>query len=118
MLFRNSPHPLGSIFQLCGKSNMSVLGTLNYPDPQLPFDPGNLFVYTFTDNKLPQIYCPAAARVSVQIIVYDVPSPERMQYLSVRPISLALTESESRHDQASTRLDPVYAEEEEERVRV
>ena len=114
MLFRNSPHPINRLFQLCGKSHLCVLGTLNYPDPPSFFNPAQLYVYTFAGSRLPQVYCPHTAGIAMQIILFDLPDPSHMEYMSLRPISLALGEKQTVKDVS---MDGFDAEEEEERLR-
>ncbi len=87
--FRSSPRPVAQLLQLCGNSSIHVLGTVNPVAHGNYFDPNHLLAYT--DSSLfPRIYCPKDFKISVQIIIFDRPSPTRMQYLSLSPISLAL----------------------------
>jgi phosphatidylinositol N-acetylglucosaminyltransferase subunit Q len=90
ILFRNSPHPVDRIFSLCGNPCLSALGTVNHPQPPRAFDPTLLAFHTEPSSKWPEVFCPRAAGVSVQIITYDQPLPIKMQYMSLTPISLAL----------------------------
>ncbi|KAJ6167017.1 hypothetical protein N7470_002464 [Penicillium chermesinum] len=92
ILFRNSPHPIARIFNLCGRSQMHVLGTMNPNDPPTSFNPSNLYVTTRSSSKrqIPRIYCPPEANLSVQVIMFQRPHPTRMEYMSLDPISLAL----------------------------
>ena len=91
-LLRNSPHPVGRLLQLCGNTSVRVLGTVN-PSPDaisqstLPF-----LIYTNYASPFPQITCPSDPGVAIQIIIFDRPSPTRMQYLSLSPIPLSLGE--------------------------
>lgn len=85
-LFRNAPHPITRIFELCGKSSMDVLGIAN--SPQIPIEPLQMHVTTGHAHKVPQITCARAA--TIQIVMFDRPLPNRMQYISLNPISLAL----------------------------
>ncbi|KAJ0274430.1 hypothetical protein COL940_009311 [Colletotrichum noveboracense] len=91
-LFRNSPHPVNSIYERCGHGAMHVLGLTN-PSDAVVLDP-SLFVATTPANaKAPRITC--ARALSIQIILYDRPRPSRMQYISLNPISLALGNKEA-----------------------
>ncbi|TQS37872.1 hypothetical protein Golomagni_01639 [Golovinomyces magnicellulatus] len=85
-LVRNVSHPLSRIFELCGKSSMQVLGVANSPDTEVE----NLQVHVITSpgNELPQVFCARAS--TIQIIVFERPLPNKMQYVSLDPISLAL----------------------------
>ena len=69
---------------------MHVLGTLNHPNPPTSFDPGHLLLFTLPGYTMPKVYCPPTRGTNVQIILFDRPSPHRMQYMSLRPISLVL----------------------------
>ncbi|KAK6592580.1 N-acetylglucosaminyl transferase component [Botrytis cinerea] len=85
-LFRNASHPIERIYELCGQSSLQVLGLTNSPEAEVD----NLQIRATTGSayKLPQISC---ARASTnQIVVFDRPQPNRMQYISLKPISLAL----------------------------
>ena len=69
---------------------MSVLGTVNPTVPASGFNFSHLIAYTNPTKSFPIIYCPQSCNVSVQIIVFDRPSPHRMQYMSLEPMSLVL----------------------------
>lgn len=88
--FRSCPHPMGQLLQLCGNSAILVLGTVNSVAPETSFDPRHLLAYTDIITPFPRVFCPKESRTSLQIIIFDRPSPTRMQYLSLSPISLAL----------------------------
>lgn len=90
VLFRNSPHPLGQLLHLCGHSSMQVLGTVNSVTGGGTFESNHLLAYSDNLSPFPMIVCPHDQRISVQIIIFDRPSPTRMQYMSLSPISLAL----------------------------
>lgn len=65
---------------------MYVLGLTNTPDTEVE----NLQMHACTGPglKVPQISCARAS--TIQIIMFDRPLPNRMQYISLDPISLAL----------------------------
>lgn len=90
VLFRRSPHPVGQLLHLCGNSSMRVLGTVNSATRGDSFESNHLLAYTDSSSPFPRIICPHDPRKSVQIIIFDRPSPTRMQYMSLSPISLAL----------------------------
>ncbi|KAL8341470.1 hypothetical protein RB601_005571 [Gaeumannomyces tritici] len=86
-LLRSAPHPVSRIFELCGQSSMQVLGLSNSPDaPEL--DSSWIRVTTGPRISIPRITCTRAS--SFQIILFKRPSPLRMQFVSLSPISLAL----------------------------
>lgn len=118
MLFRNSPYPIGRMFQHCARSNLSVLGTFNYPELPTAFNPLRLSAYIFQGSKVPQIFCPATTNIAVQIVMFDQPDPERMQYISLHPMSLALVEKQRRIENSSRHFAQTDVEEEEENMRV
>ncbi|KAH8697055.1 N-acetylglucosaminyl transferase component Gpi1 [Talaromyces proteolyticus] len=95
ILFRNCPHPMAQLFMLCGKSAMHVLGTTNPPQSPATFNAGHLSVVTSPSFKIPRIFCPPEANVSVQVIMFNRPHPTRMQYMSLNPISLALADKQA-----------------------
>lgn len=69
---------------------MHVLGSIDAPNRTEFFNRSHLCLYTEPFSALPLVFCPQQANISVQVITYQRPSPARMQYLSLRPISLAL----------------------------
>ncbi|UQC81006.1 N-acetylglucosaminyl transferase component, partial [Colletotrichum lupini] len=91
-LFRNSPHPVNSIYERCGHNAMHVLGLTN-PSEAVVLDPSLFIATTPAGAKSPRIAC--AKALSIQIILYDRPRPSRMQYISLNPISLALGNKEA-----------------------
>lgn len=84
-LFRNAKHPIGRIFDLCGQCAIHVLGAVNNPALD---DPNQINAITSHGDRVPRISC-AKAR-TIQIIMFNRPLPNRMQYISLTPISLAL----------------------------
>ena len=89
-LLRNSPHPMRQMYDLCGNSSLHVLGSVNSTNPTRSFDPNHLLAYTEASSPFPSVFCPRTCNVSVQIILFDRPSPRQMQYMSLSPISLVL----------------------------
>lgn len=69
---------------------MHVLGTTNSVAKPANFD--RLQLHAFTDHSfpLPRISCPSNSDITIQVIIFDRPSPARMQYMSFTPIELAL----------------------------
>ena len=49
-----------------------------------------LSMHTIARNKSPKIDCVQEANITIQIIIFDRPDPKRMQYLSLKQISLVL----------------------------
>ncbi|KAL6252594.1 pig-Q [Rhinocladiella similis] len=114
-LFRNSPYPVVRIFQLCARTNMHVLGTLNYPDLPDFFEPSKICAFTVPGAKQPYIYCPPESGLSMQIVLFDPPNPTQMQYMSLEPMSLALGRTAQRPRWLA---DEVEIQEEKEKDRV
>lgn len=85
-LFRNASHPITRIYELCGQSSMQVLGLAN--SPQVEVENLQMHATTRPSLKVPQISCARAS--TIQIIMFDRPLPNRMQHISLNPISLAL----------------------------
>ena len=114
ILYRHSPHPLPRIFRLCGTKELRVLGTTNPAHKPMAFNPGHLYAYTDPLSPFPQIYCPVERKVAVQVIIFDRPSPTKMQYMSLHPISLALGDKPSQggvslFSSSSTKVDAAKA---------
>jgi phosphatidylinositol glycan class Q protein len=76
---------------------LQVLGTLN-PEraPSLTFDPSSIQVYYRPGYPVPQVHCPGERSISLQIVTFDRPNPYGMQYLSLTPISLTLSDAQER----------------------
>lgn len=90
-LYRKSPHSAVRLFELCGQSALHVLGNVNEPaTPTETFDPSHIYAYTQKTSRYPRIHCPSSSGIAIQVILFERPHPHRMQYLSLRPISLAL----------------------------
>jgi phosphatidylinositol glycan class Q protein len=92
ILFKDSPHPIPKILELCQKEQLQVLGTTNSPNKPTSFDRSNISLYTDGGSVGPRVYCPKEHGISVQIVTYIKPEPTRMQYMSLDPISLALAD--------------------------
>lgn len=78
------------MYQLCGTTSLQVLGTVNPRVHSSGFDPNHLLAYTEASGSLPLVFCPKACNISVQVIMFERPSPYRMQYMSLNPIPLIL----------------------------
>lgn len=109
-LFRSASHPITRIYELCGQSSMHVLGLANSPSVEV--DHLQMHATTKPGLKVPQISCARAS--TIQIIMFDRPLPNRMQYISLDPISLALGDKVEKtiHEPGS-----VDAEEEKEELK-
>jgi len=109
-LFRNALHPISRIYELCGPSSMHVLGLANTPDVEV--DTLQMHATTGPSLKVPHISCARAS--TIQIIMFGRPLPNRMQYISLNPISLALGD---KAEMAIHAPDSVDAEEEREEIK-
>jgi phosphatidylinositol glycan class Q protein len=89
-LLRHSPHSIQELLQRCGHDSVHALGCTNPKSSPGQSDAKLLTVYTEPSSRLPRLHCPANTLTTIQFIVYDRPHPTRMQYLSLKPISLAL----------------------------
>ncbi|KAL2788472.1 N-acetylglucosaminyl transferase component-domain-containing protein [Aspergillus keveii] len=118
ILFRNSPHPVPRIFGLCGRSSMHVLGSTNSREPPTAFNSSHLFVATNSACKVPRIYCPPEANISIQVIMFHRPDPTRMEYMSLSPISLALEDKVLAADKPDAGFDKASVGEGVEKARV
>ena len=72
---------------------MHVLGTTNPICKPTTFDRLHLSVHIDLVSGIPRIFCPGEYKLAVQVVLFDRPSPTRMQYLSLNPISLALSDT-------------------------
>ncbi len=103
-LFRNAKHPIARIYELCGQPAVHVLGAVNNPSQA---DPYHINATTSLSSRIPHISC-AKAR-TIQIIMFSRPLPNRMQYISLSPISLALGD---KAEQIRNPTDSMEAEDE------
>ena len=69
---------------------MQVLGTLNPTSTPPTFNPEHLVLNTSPGSFIPSVHCPQFGNITAQIILFDRPSPYRMQYMSLTPIPLVL----------------------------
>ncbi|KAL1961264.1 hypothetical protein VTO42DRAFT_3210 [Malbranchea cinnamomea] len=117
ILYRNCPHPISRIFGLCGRPALHVLGTTNPPEMHTAFNPAHICAITDSKSRVPRIYCPPETKLSIQVIMFNRPNPKRMQYMSLRPIPLALGDKHTYLDKSGDMLDSTEAVEEEARLR-
>jgi phosphatidylinositol glycan class Q protein len=89
---------------------MHVLGLANTPEADV--EPLQMHATTGPGLREPQISCARAA--TIQIIMFERPLPNRMQYISLDPISLALGDQAEKTVHAPGSVD---AEEEKEEMR-
>lgn len=78
------------MLHLCQTSSMHVLGTVNPSISPQAFDPKLIVAYTELSSPFPRVASPNDSVITIQIIIFERPSPRRMQYLSLDPISLVL----------------------------
>lgn len=97
---------------------MSVLGTLNHPDPPSTFELTKICAFTISGARRPYVYCPPETGLALQIVLFDPPNPTQMQYMSLEPISLALGRDHPSTREPFYKSDEVEIQEEKERQRV
>ncbi|KAF3893948.1 N-acetylglucosaminyl transferase component [Trichophyton interdigitale] len=118
ILYRNSPHPISRIFGLCGKPVMHVLGSTNAAEVPTAFTTSHIHVTTSPSTGVPLIYCPPNVKLPLQVIMFNRPHPTKMQYMSLRPIPLALGDKHTTFDKGGgeATLDEVEVAEREARA--
>ncbi|KAI1173348.1 n-acetylglucosaminyl transferase component GPI1 [Nemania sp. FL0916] len=89
ILLRNSRHSIARISELCGPASMHVLGLTNAA-PDATLDPSWVQATIYPSEPLPQVACSKAS--TIQTILFDRPDPHRMQYISLTPIALSLSD--------------------------
>lgn len=109
-LFRGAKHPMSRIYALCGQSSMQILGLSNSPNGEV--DTLQVQALIGSNSKIPQISCARAS--TIQIVMFERPLPNRMQYISLHPISLAIGDGTERSFLPPGSLD---AEEEKEELK-
>jgi phosphatidylinositol glycan class Q protein len=111
-LLRNSAHNVQQLLQRCNHSSLRALGVVN---PTTATGPLNATLPTFYidgETRQPCLRSDKTTRAVIQVIIYDRPLPSRMQYLSLKPITLAL-DDKIRHPS----WDSAFEEEQKERDR-
>ena len=96
---------------------MHVLGMVN-PAAEVISASSQLLAYTEPSSPFPRISCSDKSRIPVQIIIFDRPSPKRMQYMSLEPISLALEDKSLKVEPTADTTKFNGIEEADERIRV
>lgn len=84
---------------------MHVLGSTNPAEVSSTFTPSHIYATTSPSSKVPRIYCPPETKISLQVIMFRRPHPTRMQYMSLRPIPLALGDKHANIEKAGEALD-------------
>ena len=84
-----------SILEHCGPSPLRILGTLNHRNAW-DLDSPQLFAFTIASSGTVNIQRDVKGQTGVQIISYQRPDPSRMQFMSLRPISLSIQEKAER----------------------
>lgn len=64
--------------------------------------PQYIHAFTKESTPYPRIFCPRSSGITLQVILYETPHPRQMQYLSLNPISLALSERASEEQKVET----------------
>ncbi|KAI0414337.1 n-acetylglucosaminyl transferase component GPI1 [Xylaria grammica] len=98
ILLRNAPHSVARIFELCGQASMHVLGLINTGPGVVP-DPSWVQATTYSSKPLLRVSCTKAS--TIQTILFDRPNPLRMQYISLNPIALSLSDEHRTLDAGS-----------------
>ncbi|KAI8939692.1 hypothetical protein NX059_003449 [Plenodomus lindquistii] len=115
-LLRHSPYDVDELFRRCGQSSLHVLGCVNPTLPPSQNNPRHFLLYTHPALRFPRLHHVDDANVATQVIIYDRPHPTRMQYLSLKPISLALGDK-TRVAQWDTAFEALDEADEQERAR-
>lgn len=105
-LLRHSTHDVHELLKKCQHSSLRVLGCVNPPTLPRGFDPHLIATYTDTTTRFPRVYCPVETHLTLQIILYDRPHPTQMQYISLKPMTLALGDK-TNAEQWDSALDDV-----------
>lgn len=117
-LFRSRPQSAATTADLCDRSIMHVLGTLNQRELPTAFDFSRIAVYMNAQTPRPQVFCPAELGIAIQIVMFDPPNPTKLQYMSQQAISLSLDDhSRTRFTNIPGQRDEIEEEEEQERKR-
>jgi len=96
---------------------MHVLGSTNPATHSSISDLDLIVAYTEPSRRFPRVSCPKEEYLTVQIIMFDRPSPRRMQYMSSDPISLVLADKSLVEDSFYSPFDEEKIEAENIRVK-
>ena len=89
---------MNQLLDRCGNLKLEVLGTLNGKQQGVEFDPSHLYATTVRKGRSPTIWCPDDIGITLQVLIFERPDPNRMQYLSLSPIPLTLGETRPEMD--------------------
>lgn len=87
-LYRNAPHPARHILDRCGPASLQVIGVINPKEGTITSVPVVARAPQWT--ACPDIEWSPEPGNDVQVILYSRPNSEKMQYLSLDPISLSI----------------------------
>ncbi|KAJ1325884.1 phosphatidylinositol N-acetylglucosaminyltransferase subunit Q [Microdochium nivale] len=96
ILLRSAPHAIPRIFESCGQPSLHVLGVTNSAPDSPDLDPSSVCALVDPTSGVPRMTCLKAT--SVQAILFARPRPRSMQYISLRPIALALGDKGPSHN--------------------
>ncbi|KAJ8121732.1 hypothetical protein ONZ43_g1890 [Nemania bipapillata] len=114
ILLRNARHSVGRISDLCGPASMRVLGLTN-AGPDTATEPSWVQAITYPSEPFLRVTCAKAS--TIQTILYDRPNPLRMQYISLNPIALSLSDRTQTTDTGSHESEGEDEREEQETKR-
>lgn len=95
-LLVGSQYSVTDIYQLCGLKKLSILGILNANKNIQLANPKFGFSAILNDNMEYPEHKLRFVSAEVQVIAFGAPNSNRMQYLSIAPISLELSEISSK----------------------
>lgn len=98
-----------NILRRCGPRQLEVVGVMNPLEPPAPTTSGRIIAYTTHNSSLPKLQIDGGETSSAQIIFFMRPHPDKMQYISLQPISLTLTDKSGVH---TSDFGPAEGEEE------
>lgn len=104
ILYRNSPHPIQQVLEHCGPSALQVLGVVNRGRNPFLVDASHIAVQLNSSDGLPKLVSHTELDITLQVVLFDRPYPERMQYMSLEPISLSL---EDKHNSSVFQIAPL-----------
>lgn len=116
-LYRNTPHPVETIFEKCGRTQLQVLGVVN-PKGDIPHSSTIMLIAYIGRSRHPRIELPQDVRLDCQIIMFKRPNPTRMQYMSLEPMTLSLAGEYEKGQLEQKALDDVAIAEKAESERI
>lgn len=93
VFFRNSQFPIERLLERCGRLKLQILGLVNPQSHERSQSKGLLIAHVAPGQQVPRIDKVDVDSSDIQLIIFKRPQPVKMQFMSLDPISLALSQN-------------------------